>query len=157
MRWAHATPTQAAELLGELGAPEPAERALDRLARAAWSVLIEPGDAVAGMLIAAHGPREALERAVTGDISGAGIDPEAQQAALGRWRPRMADTALESVLRVARAARAQLLVPEDAAWPGALADLGPHMPVCLWARGVPEALRRTAGTDWHVAELELAL
>lgn len=104
------------------------DAAADAVARAVWSVLVEPGDGVAGALIAAHGAVEALRRAV------AGGDDELETARR-RWMPRLrADTA-DLALGAARRAGARLIVPGDAAWPARLDDLGAHAPVALWTRG----------------------
>lgn len=111
-----------------------------RLARAAWSRLVEPGDAVAGAVVAALGPCEALawlrESGPAPDLaSGEGRAGIALAAAAGRWRTRL--PALDPARDLAMLDRlgGRLLVPEDPCWPRGLADLGAAAPMCLWVRG----------------------
>lgn len=113
------------------------------LARVAWNVITEPGDGVAGALIDALGPVEAL-RVVT-DVE-AGLLPAVAQArelheAIARWRPRASTPAVTDALAGAASARARLLLPEDDDWPHSLDDLGVHAPTMLWVRGDADLLR----------------
>ncbi|UYN84777.1 MAG: DNA-processing protein DprA [Microcella sp.] len=121
----------------------------DLFARAVWSVLIEPGDSVAGKLIAAVGadraarmiidraPASALVEACEGDIT-----HEKAIDALDRWLPRLrSDDVLRSLENAARC-RARMVVPHDRHWPEGFAALGPSEPVLLWARGDTALLRR---------------
>ncbi|PRY18596.1 DNA-processing protein DprA [Kineococcus rhizosphaerae] len=102
----------------------------DRLARAAWSRLAEPGDTAATRLVAEVGAPLALEAVVTGR------GPE-------RWRTRLADLDPASDVAAVRAAGGRVLVPGDDEWPTGLGDLdvdaggdGPlGAPFCLWVRG----------------------
>lgn len=119
-------------------------------ARAVWSVLVEPGDGVAGALVAALGPAEALARVIEGPSrraaeAAASADLTVEQFAqgCGRWRPRLGGA--ESALATARRAGAQLVTPEDEAWPLRALDLGPHAPLCLWVRGDPRAVGALLG------------
>lgn len=125
-------------------------------ARVVWSALVEPGDGVAGALIAACGAERAL-RAVEGavgtgdaglrgllwtaledDVAGAD-DPDvlgtALRAAVGRWGPRLRVRRAADTVGAALAVGARLLVPGAAGWPDRVDDLGPHAPVVLWAIG----------------------
>lgn len=112
-------------------------------ARMLWSALTEPGDGVAGTLIAALGPREALEFAL-GDPAGlspATLAPSGGQglrAARERWRRRSGDAV--HAADAARRAGVTPVTPEHPAWPAAVDDLGPHAPLCLWVRGSTPAL-----------------
>ena len=129
-------------------ADEPGE--LDTLfARAIWAVLVEPGDSVAGALIAAVGPvvaaRMVIDRAVPSTISEATrgeITVERALDGLRRWteRLRVADV-LRSLDSAARC-RARMIVPGDAHWPHGVDALRDSPPVLLWARGDVELLRR---------------
>ncbi|MFT3799303.1 DNA-processing protein DprA [Microbacterium sp.] len=112
-------------------------------ARAVWACLVEPGDGVAGRLIAAHGAIRALEIA----CSARGHEPEAVAADVTpgklaegrrRWMPRASE--IDARLAAARRARVALVTPEDAAWPRRADDLGAHAPVCLWVTGDLAAL-----------------
>lgn len=114
-----------------------------RLARAAWSRLVEPGDPVAGALVASLGPVEALA-AVAAVAGGAGTDhlvtglgPVARRrllTALGGWLPRWGGDPHRDLAAIEQWG-GRLVVPEDGSWPDGLADLGPAAPLCLWQRG----------------------
>ena len=112
-------------------------------ARVVWSCLVEPGDGVAGRLIAARGGVGALEALDADDRDGAaaaGIPPREWAKALQRWRPRADAALVRSALIAAAAAGVGLLVPSDAPWPRRLEDLGDHAPPCLWVRGDPASI-----------------
>ena len=106
-------------------------------ARATWSILVEPGDAIAGALIAAFGPVDALSLAQS-DQAIAGFEAGVFAKARARWQPRLASVL--APMRVAERSGVRLLTPEDPAWPDGLRDLDVHAPVCLWVRGRADAL-----------------
>lgn len=113
----------------------------DSVARAAWTVVAEPGDAVAGALIASLGAVESLSVA-TGDRSRSPFTDDtgdvgfrALREAQARWRPRLQHEAVRSAFVGALEIGARLVIPGDPQWPGALDDLGPHAPTALWVRG----------------------
>lgn len=122
------------------------ERAV-RIARAAWSRLVEPGDVLAGALVAALGPQEALAwlrggqpppgEATSSPGAPAGPSPARLRlaAAAERWRVRLPALDAERELRLLERLGGRLVVPEDPTWPAGLADLGPAAPMCLWVRG----------------------
>jgi DNA processing protein len=119
-------------------------------ARAAWSGIAEPGDRLAGVLLAALGAPEALRLLrrpptptrlveLLGDVA-AEVEPDDAEKALARWAPR-ADAAASMIsLRQAVRVGARLLVPADELWPSGLRDLGEHAPPALWVRGTDAAL-----------------
>lgn len=132
-----------------------------RLARIAWSCVIEPGDTTAGRLLAALGPVAALEAlfdespalAVARALHERGADVSPADpvlvSAIERWRPR-AD--LDRAVRLAHAATrfdGIAVVPGDDAWPTALDDLGAATPPVLWVRGAGalEAIGAVAETS----------
>ncbi|UJP11172.1 DNA-processing protein DprA [Microbacterium sp. KUDC0406] len=118
---------------------DPAEVA----ARAAWSVLTEPGDGIAGALVDAFGPQGALDQALSDATLRAPlevVEARAMNEAVARWAPRADPRAVGAALRDAEAVGARILLPEDPEWPAGLADLGPHAPLMLWVRGSTEAL-----------------
>lgn len=141
------------------------------IARAAWSVVAEPGDQVAGALIAQVGAEVALESVTRGgralrDIAAPDDDDRLGPAALTegrrRWLPRLEQAAVTAALRGAADVGAVLVVPGDPEWPTMLDDLGPGAPIALWVRGRPEALiavprvavvgaRASSGYGEHVA------
>lgn len=107
------------------------------LGRIAWSVIAEPGDAVAGTLIAELGPLPALQFALgeRAMLTPPGRGGRALEEARARWLPRADADAVIHALRGARDVGASLLLPDDSSWPGTLDDLGAHAPVVLWVRG----------------------
>ncbi|WP_313355687.1 DNA-processing protein DprA [Microbacterium sp.] len=111
-------------------------------ARVAWSVLVEPGDGVAGALLQSLGAVEAL-RIVFGESSlmPPGVAaPRAFAEATARWRPRASTRAVRDALVSAHSVGARLLLPGDELWPDGLDDLDVHQPVLLWARGDADVL-----------------
>ncbi|MFE1933873.1 DNA-processing protein DprA [Streptomyces sp. NPDC059474] len=111
----------------------------ERLARAALTRLVEPGDQTVGRWLRRMGP-VALWRALTGKgkpppgatgdrlagcaLRAAGLDPVADLALIARRGGRF-------------------ICPGDLDWPGQLDDLGDTRPVGLWVRG-PAGLRMWA-------------
>jgi DNA processing protein len=126
----------------------PGDAVAECVARAAWSVIAEPGDAVAGALIESLGAGEALSAAL-GDGStlmpvGAASGQASRALAEGRarWRPRADPRAVRQALNGAADVGARLLIPGDVHWPAGLDDLGPHAPSALWVRGHIDLLVR---------------
>lgn len=121
-----------------------------REARATWSRLAEPGDAVAGALVAALGPVEALawlreHRGGGGDAAGddAGALPVPGAAgrlaaAARRWAQRLEGLEVRRDLDRLDRLGGHLVLPEDDAWPHGFASLGPQAPLCLWVRGAAD-------------------
>jgi DNA processing protein len=95
----------------------------ERLARAAWSRLAEPGDGDACRAVARFGPARALRAVVDG------------QAGAARWRVRLPDLDPVRDLTTLRRFGGRLVIPSDPDWPAGLADLGEASPFCLWVRG----------------------
>lgn len=134
---------QDAEVVGAAGEVRPGgDDVTEAVARAAWSVLAEPGDGVAGALIAEAGAAEALRMAFDGAVargaeSGATF-PQAARAlreARARWRLRASPATVLEALRGAAHVGASLLIPGDESWPTAVDDLGVNAPIALWVRG----------------------
>jgi DNA processing protein len=146
------TPAAArAALRGLVDDPALADRgAADRFARVIWSGLTEPGDGVAGRMIAAVGPGAALEVVEAGPRSA--LAREAATAAdiaiddlvkgMARWAPRFDTGALGAAWEAARRHGIRLVQPGDDDWPAQVDDLGPHAPLVLWVRGDPGVLGR---------------
>lgn len=103
------------------------------LARVAWSVIAEPGDGVAGALVAQLGPVEALRFALSQESFG--LAEKAIHDGRRRWMPRAVPRAIRDALRGAAEIGAHLLLPGDVEWPITLDDLGDHAPAVLWVRG----------------------
>ncbi|WP_223865171.1 DNA-processing protein DprA [Streptomyces sp. 5-10] len=121
-----ATPDEGQELAERRATPDE-----ERLARAALTRLVEPGDETVGRWLRHMGP-VALWRALTGKgkpppgatgerlagcaLRAAGVDPVADLALIARRGGRF-------------------ICPGDLDWPGQLDDLGDARPVGLWVRG----------------------
>ncbi|TDN92704.1 DNA-processing protein DprA [Microbacterium sp. BK668] len=113
----------------------------DLAARVVWSHLVEPGDAVAGRLLAELSPAEALD-AVTGRelLPAAAVTAKELADGRKRWMPRLSAEAVAASLDVAARAGVHLIVPGDPEWPAQVGDLGAHAPIALWVRGDPRSL-----------------
>ncbi|WEK59701.1 MAG: DNA-processing protein DprA [Candidatus Microbacterium colombiense] len=122
----------------------------DSLARAAWSVIAEPGDGVAGALIGALGAEGALRHALSLDRLGrartahsdmiTALEPRTQRSlaeARARWMPRADPQRVREAVLGAVEVGARLVIPGDEHWPFSFDDLGPHAPAALWVRGDP--------------------
>lgn len=124
---------------------------LDELfARAIWSVLVEPGDSVAGVLIRRVGAVTAaqlvLDRApatVLSEATASEITADDAESGLKRWTERLRAADVLRSLESAGRCGARMVVPGDKHWPDeAVAALGDSPPVLLWAKGDLELLRR---------------
>ncbi|MFC5805680.1 DNA-processing protein DprA [Streptomyces formicae] len=106
----------------------------ERLARAALTRVVEPGDEHGGRWLREHGPVELMARLTApalpeGTLRGAG-----EQRIEGyRIRAAAADPGRD--LDAAAAAGGRFLCPGDPEWPSQLDDLGDARPVGLWVRG----------------------
>jgi DNA processing protein len=130
----------------------------EAFARVAWSTIVEPGDRVAGALIASLGAPMALEQVIQrstpqqvahelGGTQGYAVDSltEAEIAAgLERWIPRLNSADALRSLHNAAGVQAFLLTPSDELWPSGFEDVGVHQPVALWGRGSKAALSHLA-------------
>ncbi|MGP3536472.1 DNA-processing protein DprA [Microbacterium sp. RD1] len=125
-----------------LAGVRPADAATpDALARTAWSVVTEPGDGVAGRLLAAYGAVEAADRMFRGALTAVpGVTPAELRAAQERWEPRVEPDAVRTAVDRARRSGVRVIVPGDPEWPARVDDLGEHAPHALWARGRLEGL-----------------
>lgn len=114
----------------------------DRFARALWSGIAEPGDSVAGRLIADVGAVAALRTILDRGARNEAVSAAELDAGRRRWLPRAESPALRDGLRAAGASDVRLTFPGDGLWPVHVDDLGPHAPLCLWVRGEPSLLAR---------------
>ncbi|MFG3494592.1 DNA-processing protein DprA [Streptomyces sp. NPDC047928] len=119
----------------------------ERLARAALTRVIEPGDEHGGRWLREHGPAELLAR-LTADPYRPGSLTGAGERRVEGLRTRTAHLRPHEDLAAAEAAGARFLVPGDPEWPAPLDDLGDARPIGLWVRGHPHlrtwALRSVA-------------
>lgn len=141
-------PAQARNLLAPLVRGDlDEERARRVYAAYAWSWITEPGDGVAGRLVAQLGHEAALHEVAGGGRGAAARDAASISGkewneARARWLPRVDRDGMQVALGIARRAGLILLTAEGPDWPDGLADLGPHAPMVLWVRGDPGALSR---------------
>jgi DNA processing protein len=114
---------------------------LEEYARVVWGCLTEPGDGVAGALVAAVGAIDALVAVTAGrPVVVEGVTGRELSAGRERWTPRLGGDAAGAALRAAAAGGVALLTPLSRAWPASVDDLGVHAPLCLWVRGDVGAL-----------------
>ncbi len=124
----------------------------ERFARATWTGIAEPGDRVAGAVIASIGAPRALaavlerwtaEKLVDqlGEQIGeqATVSQEDAQKAIDRWQPRVNSGNALIALRQSVRIGVRLRVPTDEHWPVSLSDLEAHRPIALWTRGTDTA------------------
>lgn len=108
----------------------------ERHARAAWSVITEPGDGHAGALVQQLGHVAALA-ALEGNLAELDDIAPGLAAQAASWMPRLRSTAIAAALRIAEQQEIRLVDP--ATVPG-IADLGAHAPHALWVSGDVDAL-----------------
>lgn len=114
----------------------PADIDPERLARAAWSRLCEPGDPTAAGLVAQLGAVDALDKLSA---------YRGTRKPLLRYLPRLQALDVDRDLRVAGRLGARVVIPTDQEWPSGLNDLD-CPPMCLWVRGplsLAQACRRS--------------
>ena len=116
----------------------------ERLARAALTRIVEPGDELVGALLRRVGPCELL------GVFTDGRKPPAEVSAerLAGYRIRAERLDPEADLAAVDAIGGRFLCPGDREWPRQLEDLGDTRPIGLWVRGQPSlrmwALRSVA-------------
>lgn len=114
-------------------------QSMEARVRVAWSQLIEPGDADAGVLFARHGAQEAWALLGRGASALAAAAPGSESGrwrkAHARWAPRLGAVDVDQQWERALRCGAQLVLPGDAEWPDGLKDLQESQPLLLWARG----------------------
>lgn len=136
----------------------------DLSARLKWSQLIEPGDELAGQLIAELGATQALQAVRTrggvvraeetlwlllkrrdSSLAAEGQESKTRESlrgALERWLQRDNNAKLIRDLRLWIQLGGWVLSPSSPRWPQQFEDLGYAAPVCIWGRGDSVALTR---------------
>ncbi|WP_433545459.1 DNA-processing protein DprA [Streptomyces sp. CA-294286] len=120
----------------------------ERLARAALTGIVEPGDETGGRWLRAHGPVELMRRLAAGAPGPDEVLTGASEKRLAGYRNRASAVDPARLLAAAEAVGGRLVCPGDEEWPSQLDDLGDARPVGLWVRGAPNlrmwALRSVA-------------
>lgn len=117
-----------------------------RFARASWTGIAEPGDRVAGLMVATLGPTAALTAVIEKQVpervlaalreaGNAEVLLDDITKAIERWRPRLTSSVAITAIRQAARYSVRLLIPADESWPSGFDDLGEHSPIALWIRG----------------------
>ncbi|PVC86350.1 DNA-protecting protein DprA [Streptomyces sp. CS090A] len=126
----------------EAWGPEP-----ERMARAALTRVLEPGDERAGAWLRQAGPVELFRALLSADGSAEKL-PGMTAVRLEGYRLRAAAAEPARDLAAVAALGGRLVCPGDREWPSQLDDLGDARPVGLWVRGRPDlrlwALRSVA-------------
>ncbi len=132
--------------------------AAERYARAALSILTDPGDVVLGALLRSAAPADVLEvvmswrsdpaaalRRPSGVQGGGDSSSDAATAskmlinrAIERWRARRSEVPPPAGLQAWEHAGLRIVCPGEAEWPTQLDDLGDGRPVVLWLRGTAD-------------------
>ncbi|MFD8555603.1 DNA-processing protein DprA, partial [Streptomyces fradiae] len=114
----------------------------ERIARAALSRVIEPGDPHGGRWLRELGAVEVLRR-LSAEPYRPGALTGASERRLQGYLGRMPRVRPHRDLEAVHALGGRFVVPGDAEWPSQLDDLGDARPVGLWVRGAAD-LRRWA-------------
>lgn len=139
--------------------PEEPSGVVDEIfAYIAWSVICEPGDGFAGMLVSALGAKIALVNELNNvapeqvklqvlnsglssdDINKHGVFEKALLASRERWRPRLSFELVKAAIYAIRKLNGFVLTPAHDSWPMRLMDLQFHAPMALWVRGSRDAV-----------------
>lgn len=135
-------------------------QAQDLFAAIAWSVICEPGDGFAGLLVSLLGQDVALESELNhlspqrirqqilsshGDASvleSFGSFEKAYAISRERWRPRISMNLVREAIYRIRKVDGIVLSPNSEFWPQQINDLGFHSPMALWVQGSRDALAK---------------
>lgn len=138
------------------------DRALELVAAATMSMLVEPGDRMAGALARSLGRLELIElmiegletKAVLSALNNVG-ELEACRQSFGdlestladsrqRWLPRLSKSRLTHLFERSSQLNIELITPSDASWPEGLNDLQDAAPAMLFVEGKQQALKSLA-------------
>lgn len=126
----------------------------------AWSVVCEPGDGFAGLLVSALGATEALSVEINGEsskqvreklkaagvssevIDSFGIFEKAHYLARQRWKPRFSLNNVKGGIHLLNKLKGFTITPQNQNWPRGFEDLGFHRPMALWVRGNYESIAK---------------
>ena len=137
----------------QIGENQTRENLEATFAHLAWSVICEPGDGFAGMLVAKLGAAHALETQITNLSSKAlretlltagnsaesldkyGVFEKVHQVARERWGTRVSLQLVKNALYSLQKIGGFVLTPQSAEWPRGFNDLADNAPMALWVRG----------------------
>lgn len=146
------------DLIRELLPNENPEQLKEVFSYITWSVLCEPGDGLAGMLVQKLGAAKALANeldaipanqvraqlessgATANQIDKHGSFEKALVLGRERWRPRMNFLLVRKALSELQRLNGFIITPVSADWPSQLWDLEFHAPMSLWVRGHRQAI-----------------
>lgn len=132
---------------GRPGADDGGARDRERLARAALTRVMEPGDMRGGRWLRECGASELMRRITTADGSAERLSGMTARRLAG-YRLRARTVEPERDLAAVAEAGGRFVCPGDREWPSQLDDLGDARPTGLWVRGKPDlrlwALRSVA-------------
>lgn len=106
----------------------------ERIARAALTRVIEPGDERGGRWLRQFGARELLARLTSAEHEDPAL-PGATARRLAGYRMRAAAAQPDRDLAAVAAFGGRFICPGDQEWPTQLDDLGDARPIGLWTRG----------------------
>ncbi|MFI1828096.1 DNA-processing protein DprA [Streptomyces sp. NPDC020412] len=106
----------------------------ERIARAALTRVIEPGDESGGRWLSRFGAVGLMDRLTAVEVDEATL-PGASQRRLASYRARAAAADPQRDLEGIAVAGGRFVCPGDGEWPTQLDDLGGARPIGLWVRG----------------------
>jgi DNA processing protein len=106
----------------------------ERIARAALTRVIEPGDEHGGRWLREFGARELVARLTSAEHEDAAL-AGATARRLAGYRIRAAAAEPDRDLAAVAAVKGRFICPGDQEWPTQLDDLGDARPIGLWTRG----------------------
>lgn len=139
---------------------QPGDQLEDVFSQIAWSVICEPGDGPAGLLVANLGAARALEiellnldsRLVRAELIDSGLTAiEVDKFGLfekvhlnsrERWRPRLSLDLVRTAIYGINKCKGVVLTKHHEAWPTQLDELEYFAPMAMWVRGNIEALAK---------------
>lgn len=139
---------------------EDSDQVQEAFARLAWSVICEPGDGFAGLLVSGLGAADALatevhelsSKLVREKLQSAGMSlsamdsfglfEKAHHLARQRWKPRLSIASVRVAISALNNLKGFTLTPASDSWPSGFNDLGYHAPMALWVRGSYESVAK---------------
>ena len=126
----------------------------ERLARIAWGIMGDPGDARVAAWLDRDGVEASLEllrsrvsdTAVARTLTAQSGENDITPHQVKLWRGRSSVEREQTSDRIPRELGVSILTPGTRGWPRGMDDLGPYAPHTLWVRGNRELVGQ--GPDW---------